>query len=58
LRKLVTNLLGIPVLVVLPASSSVACFSALGSRFACVGVAPCGGSLWLSVPKPIQLALF
>lgn len=50
--------LGCSVLVVLPASSSVACFSALGSRFACVGVAPCGGSLWLSVPAPVQLALF
>jgi hypothetical protein len=40
--------LGCPVLVVLPAGSGLASFSpALASRFSLVGVAPCGGSLWL-----------
>lgn len=31
---------------------------ALACRFAFVGVAPCGGSLWLALPAPVQLALF
>ena len=51
--------LGCSVLVVLP--SSVVGFpapSALASRFRCVGVAPCGGALWLSSPVPVQLSLF
>lgn len=51
--------LGCSVLVVLPSSASVSSFSpALAPCFRCVGVAPCGGSLWLSVPAPVQLALF
>lgn len=51
--------LGCSVLVVLPSSASVSSFSpALGSCFRFAGVAPCGGSLWLSVPAPIQLLLF
>lgn len=51
--------LGASVLVVLPAS--VAGFpapSALASCFVFAGVSPCGGSLWLSVPAPVQLSLF
>ena len=41
--------LGCPVLVVLPAGSGLASFSsALASRFSFVGVAPCGGGLWLA----------
>ena len=50
--------LGGSVLVVLPVS--VVGFPApvsVASRFAFVGVAPCGGSLWLSVPVG-QLSLF
>jgi len=51
--------LGCFVLVVLPSSASVSWFSpALAPCFRCVGVAPCGGSLWLSVHAPVQLALF
>lgn len=51
--------LGCSVLVVLP--SSVVGFPApfsVASRFRFVGVAPCGGSLWLSTPAPVQLSLF
>lgn len=51
--------LGCSVLVVVPAS--VVGFPAppaLASRFRFVGVAPCGGSLWLSVSVPVQLSLF
>jgi hypothetical protein len=58
--------LGCSVLVVLP--SSVVGFpapSSVASRFRCVGVAPCGGALWLSSPVPFpappvgsQLSLF
>lgn len=51
--------LGASVLVVVP--SSVVGFPApvsVASRFRFVGVAPCGGSLWLSVPAPVQLSLF
>lgn len=50
--------LGASVLVVLPAGASASSFSSLASRFSFVGVAPCGGSLWLSVPAPVQLSLF
>ena len=59
--------LGCSVLVVLPVgSSSSSAFSpALAPCFRCVGVAPCGGSLWLSAPRsggagsaPVQLSLF
>ena len=49
--------LGCPVLVVVPSGVFPAPF-ALASRFRFVGVAPCGGSLWLSSPAPVQLALF
>ena len=51
--------LGASVLVVLPAS--VVGFPApvsVASRFGFVGVAPCGGSLWLASPTPVQLSLF
>ena len=49
--------LGCSVLVVLPVGASSAWFGALAYRFCYVGVAPCGGSLWLA--KPIgQLSLF
>ena len=51
--------LGCSVLVVLPVGSLSSAFSpALAPCFQFVGVAPCGGSLWLSVPVPVQLALF
>lgn len=51
--------LGCSVLVVLPAGACASSFSpALAPCFRCVGVAPCGGSLWLSVPAPVQLSLF
>jgi hypothetical protein len=50
--------LGCPVLVVLPVGASVSSFSSLASSFRCVGVAPCGGSVWLAVPNSVQLSLF
>ena len=51
--------LGCSVLVVLPVGSSLSAFSpALAPCFRCVGVAPCGGSLWLAVSAPVQLSLF
>lgn len=50
--------LGCSVVVVSPSSVSSAWFGALGSRFRCVGVAPCGGLLWVASPVPIQLSLF
>jgi hypothetical protein len=50
--------LGCSVLVVLSAGSSVASFGSLAPHFQRVGVAPCGGSLWLSVSAPLQLPLF
>ncbi len=51
--------LGCSVLVVLPSSASVSSFSpALAPCFRFLGVAPCGGSLWLFVPAPVQLSLF
>lgn len=41
--------LGCSVLVVLPVGASASTFSvALAPCFRCVGVAPCGGSLWLA----------
>jgi len=49
--------LGCSVLVVAPVGVSSAWFGALASRFRCVGVAPCGGSLWLASPVG-QLSLF
>lgn len=50
--------LGCSVLVVAPAGFGSAWFGSLASRFRCVGSAPCGGSLWLASPVPVQLALF
>jgi hypothetical protein len=55
--------LGVSVLVVLPAvlcpvGVAFPAPASVASRFAFVGVAPCGGSLWLASPKPVQLALF
>jgi hypothetical protein len=57
--------LGCSVLVVSPASVSSAWFGALGSRFRCVGSAPCGGLVWVASPVPFpaspvggQLSLF
>jgi hypothetical protein len=55
--------LGCSVLVVLPAAVCLvgAAFpapAAVAARFAFVGAAPCGGSLWLASPAPVQLALF
>ena len=62
--------LGCSVLVVLPAAvcpvgAAFPAPSAVASRFAFVGAAPCGGSLWLACPPfgvaspvPVQLALF
>lgn len=56
--------LGTAVLVVLPTCSGSVFPAppAVASCFRFVGTAPCGGSLWLSVPAPIaigvQLALF
>jgi hypothetical protein len=55
--------LGCPVLVVAPASVGSAWFGSLASSFRCVGSAPCGGSVWCSVPFPApsvggQLSLF
>lgn len=50
--------LGASVLVVSPASVGSAWFGSLASHFRPVGVAPCGGVLWLSVPAPVQLSLF
>ena len=55
--------LGCSVLVVLPAAvcPAGAAFpapAAVAARFAFAGVAPCGGSLWLASPVPVQLALF
>jgi len=40
--------LGGSVLVVSPSGVGASWFGSLGSRFQLVGVAPCGGSLWLS----------
>lgn len=42
--------LGSAVLVVAPVGVSSAWFGSLSSHFQLVGSAPCGGSLWLSVP--------
>lgn len=42
--------LGCPVLVVSPVGVSASWFGSLASSFRCGGVAPCGGSLWLSCP--------
>lgn len=50
--------LGCSVLVVSPAGVGASWFGALASSFQCAGSAPCGGSLWLAVPKPVQLSLF
>lgn len=57
--------LGASVLVVSPVGVGSAWFGALASSFRCVGAAPCGGALWVSVPAsgragstPVQLALF
>jgi len=50
--------LGCSVLVVSPVGVGSAWLGALGSRFRLVGSAPCGGSLWLATPAPVQLALF
>ena len=53
--------LGCSVLVVSPVGASSAWFGALASSFRCVGSAPCGGSVWCSVPVPPvggQLSLF
>jgi hypothetical protein len=49
--------LGVPVLLVLPAGAFPAP-AAVAVRFVFAGVAPCGGSLWLSLPAPVQLTLF
>jgi hypothetical protein len=49
--------LGCSVLVVVP-SGAFPAPPALASCFRFVGVAPCGGALWLSVPAPVQLSLF
>jgi hypothetical protein len=49
--------LGCSVLVVVP-SGAFPAPPALASCFRFVGVAPCGGALWLSTPAPVQLALF
>lgn len=49
--------LGCSVLVVVP-SGAFPAPSALASCFRFAGVAPCGGSLWLSVPAPVQLSLW
>lgn len=55
--------LGVPVLVVLPAAvcpvgAALPAPAAVACRFAFVGAAPGGGSLWLASPAPVQLALF
>ena len=53
--------LGVPVLVVSPVGVGSAWIGSLASSFRCVGVAPCGGSVWCSVPVPPvggQLSLF
>lgn len=50
--------LGCSVLVVSPAGVCSAWFGSLASSFRCVGSAPCGGLVWLSVPAPVQLSLF
>lgn len=59
--------LGCSVLVVVPLGSSSPAVAhrfpappALASRFCCVGVAPCGGALWLCAPVGVggQLCLF
>lgn len=53
--------LGVPVLVVAPVGVGSAWFGSLASSFRCVGSAPCGGSVWCSVPVPPvggQLSLF
>ena len=49
--------LGCSVLVVSPVGVGSAWFGALASCFRCVGVAPCGGSLWLALPIG-ELSLF
>ncbi len=50
--------LGCSVLVVSPVGVGSAWFGSLASSFRCVGVAPCGGLLWVASPVPVQLALF
>jgi hypothetical protein len=50
--------LGVPVLVVSPVGVGAAWFGALAACFRPVGAAPCGGSLWLASPAPVQLTLF
>ena len=55
--------LGCSVLVVSPVGVGSAWFGSLAPCFRCVGVAPCGGALWLASPVPappvgVQLALF
>lgn len=50
--------LGVPVLVVAPCGVSSSWFGSLSSHFQRVGIAPCGGSLWLAVAKPVQLSSF
>jgi hypothetical protein len=40
--------LGVPVLVVLPPCAALPAPTAVASCFSYVGVAPCGGSLWLA----------
>lgn len=50
--------LGCSVLVVAPVGASSAWFGSLASCFQLVGSAPCGGSVWVSVPTPVQLSLF
>ena len=50
--------LGCSVLVVAPCGVGSAWFGSLASRFRCVGSAPCGGSVWLASPVPVQLSLF
>ena len=50
--------LGCSVLVVAPVGVGSTWFGSLASSFRFVGVAPCGGSLWLSVPAPVQPSLF
>jgi len=50
--------LGCSVLVVVPSGVGSTWFGSLAASFRFVGVAPCGGALWLSVPAHVQLSLF